>query len=138
MARTTSTLVQGLLKTDYDGSSDLTPYIDTASSVMDDVVVCAARKGKTLSNAKLEIVERWLSAHFYCVMDGKYTSKSTSGASGSFQGSSKEGFESTTYGQQATRLDPSGCLANIQDTQVATGLWLGKPPSQQIPYSQRN
>jgi hypothetical protein len=139
MARTNSAAVQALLVSDYDtvNTPSLTPYIDTAASVIDDVVDCAARKGITMSDAKLELLERWMAAHFYCVMDKPYSSKSTSGASGSFHGQTAQGFSATLYGQQAMRIDTSGCLYAIDETRVAGGFWMGKRPTEQTNYRDR-
>jgi len=118
---------------------DLDPFIETASSIVDDVVECATAKGKTLTAAKLELIERWLAAHFYAVSDKPYTSRSTVDASGSFAGQTAMYFESTLYGQHAMRLDPSGCLDAIggKERKRAGGSWLGKNPSSQIDYEDR-
>ena len=141
--RTTSDLVKGLLLDDFgnklDGvSPDLTPYIATASTIVDRVMTCAINKGLALSNGELELIERWLSAHFYQQADPGYQSRNTLSASGQFTGKTEMGFESTRYGQQALLLDYSNCLRNIQKQQRAGMVWLGKPPSQQIPYVARN
>lgn len=143
MARTTSALVQGVLQGDYGplpngNNPDLTPYIDTASSVVDDVVACAARKGKTLSDAKLELIERWLAAHHYAVMDKPFQSSSTAGASASYNGQTAMGYNATLYGQSAINLDSSGCLRNIDSNQKASMKWLGKPVSEQTLYENRD
>lgn len=138
MARTTSASVQAVLKDDYDGATDLTPYIATASAIVDRVKTCATRKGKDLSDVELELVERWLAAHLYCQSDKPYTNRSTEGASGAFAGQTSMGFDSTLYGQTACRVDFSGCLLNIDKRQMARSLWLGKTATEQLTYDQRN
>lgn len=144
MARTTADAVKALMAPggDYDLilEPDLTPFIDTASSVVDDVAECAANKGKTLSATKLELIERWLAAHFYQQSDQGYTQRSTLRASGSFQGKTEMYLESTKYGQTASNLDPSRCLDVIANgtRKVAGGFWLGKPKSEQINYEDRD
>jgi hypothetical protein len=140
MSRTSKDAVLAVLGDNYDveRALDLQPFMDTASSVVDRVVTCATTKGITLSTTEQEITERWLAAHFYAVNDPLYTSRSTGGASGSFQtGTPDKGFSSTEYGRQSLALDYSGCLENISKKQRAKVFWLGKNPSQQIPYSQR-
>ena len=77
--RTTPAAVEGVLKQDYDPADDLLPFIETASSLVDDAFACSQRKKQPLSGAKQELMERWLSAHFYCVSEGKYTSRSEGG-----------------------------------------------------------
>lgn len=139
--RTTSVLVKGILGDNYDTlvNPDLTPAITAANMVMNRVATMASTKGMALSTTELELIERWLSAHFYCVNDPLYTSRSTQGASGSFQvGQAIEGFGSTEYGRQAMAMDYSGCLKVMSTKQRAVMTWLGKPPSAQIRYNQRN
>lgn len=123
-------LVQAVLGVNYganpDGTyPDLQQYIDAAHVTVLRVETCARNKGKPLTPEELELVERWLSAHCYCVMDPLYTSRSTAGRSGSFQRKQGEGFESTDYGMQAVRLDYSGCLSGIGRRAVASGRAVG-------------
>jgi hypothetical protein len=139
MPRTSEAAVKKILLIDYDSdaATDLSPFIDTASAVVDRVEACAIAKGKALSATELELIERWLSAHFYGQSDQPYTSRSTAGASGQFQGRTDMGFDSTKYGQSAIRIDYSGCLLNIDKRQRARVIWLGKNPSSQIDYEDR-
>lgn len=141
MARTTAALVKGVLLRDYDTANnpDLTPFIDTASSVIDKVVTCAANRGVSLSAADLELMERWLAAHCYAMSDKPYAEKTTMKAKGVFDGRTGMYLEGTRYGQTATSLDSSGCLAAIASGRKrVTGTWLGYPPSQQTDYQDRN
>ncbi len=146
MARTNSSKVEGVLLADYGplpsgAEPSLTGFIEAASAFIDDVVVCVAEKELTpLSSARLELLERWVAAHLYCQSDKAFMSKSTGGASASYQGQTGMYFESTLYGQTAMRLDPSGCLqaAGGKEIQVASGFWLGRPPSAQTDYRDRN
>jgi len=143
MSRTNDAAVLALLAPNRDYNTadapSLQPFIDTASSMVDDLVDCAAERGITLPSVKLELIERWLAAHFYKVSDRPYASKNTEGAGGAFDGKTGMYLESTIYGQTAMRLDPSGCLDAIGGSQrkVADILWLGKPPSAQIPWYDR-
>lgn len=138
--RTTALAVQKVLMEDYatNEAPDLTPFMEAASSLVDDVISCAANKGKSLSASKLELLERWLSAHFYQQSDKGYSSKSTAGASASFQGQTAMRLESTQYGQMAMVLDSSGCLFNINSNAVVQGFWLGKTSGEQLDYDDRN
>ncbi len=123
---------------DYDGTRDLTPFIDAASAIVDRVVTCATAKGITLSASVLELIERWLAAHAYCLSDQTFASKSTAGASASFHGQTGMHLESTRYGQMAAALDYSGCLNSIGNRRSAGGFWLGLPPSGQTDYADRD
>ena len=137
--RTTLANVQAVLADNWDDSTSVQPYIDSATVVVDRVVTCATKRGKTLTATEEELVERWLAAHFYCVMDPLYTTRSTAGASGGFQRKpATDDFGSTDYGMQATRIDPSGCLNAIGKRAVASMTWLGKPPSAQTAYEDRD
>lgn len=141
--RTNAAAVIGVLQDDYGPAEDgslpsLTPYMASASVIVDRVVTCAANKGITLDANEQEIIERWLSAWAYGESDKPYTQRTTEGASGSFAGQTGEGFCSNLYGQTACRLDWSGCLFNLDKQQRAGAAWLGKPPSQQIPYCERD
>lgn len=134
MSRTIPIAVQAILggtanASNWDGITDLTPYIDSASAVVDRVVATAlSNKSITLSAVEQELIERWLAAHFYTVMDPLYMSKSTRGASGSFQRKTGEGFECTDYGRTACQMDYSGSLRAIGLRQFASGAWAGGPP----------
>lgn len=142
MARTTASQVQGVLQDDFglrdDGTTpDVTPYIDSANVVVTRVNTCAGDKGITLSDAELELIERWLAAHLYAVSDKPLASKSSGGASGSFHGQTGMKLEATLYGQHAMLVDYSGCLAAIGKRQNARCFWLGKNPGSQIDYEDR-
>ena len=138
--RTTPLLVKGILLGNYDlkNAPDLQPFIDAASAIVDRVQACALAKGTPLSDVELELIERWLSAHDYQMNDPGYVSRNTMSAGGSFDGGTGDGLEGTRYGRTAIRLDYSNCLRNVDKAQVARASWLGKPPSAQIPYNQRN
>ncbi len=154
--RTNADLVRGLLESEYgphpdptdiDGPlvyPDLTPRIATASAMVDalvniDLTTVSFRPHIYTDTVTLELIERWLAAHYYSVFDQAFTSTSKGGGSGSFQNSAKgEGFGFTKYGQQAMALDYSGILKAIEKGAFAGAVWIGKPVSEQIPYDQRN
>ena len=154
--RTTSALVQGVLMDDFgtrrDGSTpDLTPYILSASLIVDRVVVCGARKvtaGTLATNitddgttgCEAEVLERWLAGHCYVQSDQTLASKGVSGSSRSHHGQTGMRLENSKYGQMALLLDPTGCLENMNSVPRARAgfTWLGKPPSEQIAYSDRD
>lgn len=138
--RTTAPLVQGILDAggDYNGTSDLTPYCDTATVIVDRVATCATSKGITLTSTELELIERWLAAHCYVQSDQTYAEKTTQRAKGVMHGQTGMYLENSKYGQQAMLIDYSGCLYNVCKQQRPAAFWLGKPPSSQIPYFQRD
>ena len=150
MARTTSAAVIAVLQRDYDAAPEvgsppsLTPYIDTASAIVDDIVAYGARYGVTLADERLELIERWLSAHHYQQSDKGYASKSASGASASFQGQTGKGLSSTKYGQSAIGLDTTGYLSSLVsalEKSVAARadmFWGGTKKSSRTTYTERN
>ena len=127
--RTSSNAVQGVLADNYDGCTNLTPFIATANAVMRRVVICSSARGFTLTVTEQEMMERWLAAYYYTIADPLYKSRSTNGASGSF-------FD-RSYLEAAYAIDPSGCLKGIIEGKRASMVWLGKNPSEQIDYSIR-
>lgn len=133
MPRTTATLVATVLGDNYvDGfSPDLQAFIDTATLIVTRVLTCAAAKGYTITTDEAEMIERYLAAHYFGHADQFITSKSTNGASGSFQGQTGMGIESSLYGQTAIQLDPSGCLNALTKRQTASATWLGRPSNAQ-------
>jgi len=129
MARTTSAEVAKII--DTDATLDLRPFIDTANALVDWLnTTCDSLNA--LSASDLELIERWLSAHFYAHRDQLYTEKSTGKSSGRFQGQTAMALSSTQYGQTAMALDITGCLARRSADANEGGRrrvgvqWLGK------------
>lgn len=121
--RTTVELVGGICEVDED--IDLTPFIESASAMVDD---CCLDSGYT--DVKLELIERWLSACFYCMRELRVGSESI-GISTSYQSSIGLGLDHNQYGQMAKRLDSAGGLAAL-DEKIKRGttgrpgvFWLG-------------
>lgn len=141
MARTTEALVAAILGSDWDGSRDLDQFIAAATVLVDRVNTCATNKGVTLTSTELELIERWLAAHFLTTTSSPfrpYKSKKTADAAASYQGETGKGLESSFYGQTAMNLDPSGCLESITSRKRALLEWVGKRPSDQIAYEDRD
>lgn len=142
MARTTVDAVKALMLPgkDYDvaNAPSVQPYIDTAYAIVNRVVECSTARGIILTSEELELIERWLSAHYYCMSDSPYSARSTQGASGTFQGQTGMGVEATKYGQVAEGIDYSGCLSALLRGQFLRLAWLGKAPSAQIHVKDRD
>lgn len=136
--RTNVVAVAGVLGNNWDGTTGLQPFIDAATTIVDDVSNNDAITDKVMTTTKLELVERWLAAHFYHCADPTYQSKSTGKASGQFQGQSEMNFAGSRYGQMAIRLDTSRYLAALDQKGIVGGFWGGLPPSQQTDYVDRD
>lgn len=131
--RTTVQKVKDVLSKDYDKSrnASLQPYIDAATLVADRVNTCASKKGITLTSGELENIETWIAADFYTISDPKYLSKRTADSAAS--------YANRSYLQAAYAIDYSGCLRGIiEGEKRARAKWLGRPPSEQTDYVDRD
>lgn len=123
MPRTTSDAVAEIVETDSDIS--LTPFIETANAIVTDI--CAPLG---YDDTRLELIERWLSAHFYRIRDAAIASEAAGSVSETVQYKVALDLRSTMYGQQAITLDTKGGLS-IYTKQLTDGLtkpkaiWLG-------------
>lgn len=122
--------MKGILVEHYDlsGNPLLSPFIQAASSLTD--YVEEKDTDSILSASALEIIERWLAAHFYAHADQLHSQKQTGRASATFQGKTDMCLDSTQYGQTAKILDVTGTLASLDKQakdgkKVAGGAWLG-------------
>lgn len=121
MARTTAIKVQEILGSNWDGKSRMDPYMEVATDVVTQVDDAATEKDIILSSTRLELIERWLAAHYYTMMDPLYKSKGTDKASGTFM--------ERSYKEVAIQLDTSASLSAIMSPEgpkVAEGIWLGE------------
>jgi len=138
MSRTTEKSVKSILGSHYNGTTGLQPFIDTAEVLVTRIVT--ADVSGLMTETALERVECYLAAHFYAHADQITQSRSTGKASGQFQGRTDLGFDSTLYGQTAKRLDATGLLVKLDQTQrpKASCTWLGKVPIDQLDTDERS
>ena len=144
--RTTSAAVIDLLVSgkQYDSvaTPSLDPFIATATALTD--LVEAADADDELNATVLERIEAYLAAHFYAHADQLYQERNTGKAGAVFQGKTGMVLLSTQYGQTACLLDVTGYLARKNKEAEGAGRrkasmsWLGKPPSEQIDYVDRD
>lgn len=140
MARTTSSDVQALLGADYDTAAarSLTAFITTANLVTTRVNACATAKGLTLSAEELEVLERWLAAHYYHLSEGGSVQREKLGKAEAEYARKGDRLLATVYGQAALDADWSGCLAALSSGKRVGFGWLGKRPSEQVDYEDRD
>lgn len=121
--RTTSELVRALLG--VGDSEDVSAYIDTATKLVDKVETCA---GATLDDQHLELIERWLAAHFGSVTSANRVKRKKIGDAELeyLDTKGQMGISSTFFGQQALAIDTSGCLTRLAVGE-ATSVWVGDP-----------
>src|SRR6516164_4171028 len=143
--RTTPDLVRGIL--DADPSFDLTPFIAIANQLTTDAcepfITGTDSQGNKVAidssytdgfvGSKMELIERWLAAHFYTIYDNQLASGRAGSVGASFQYKTGFGLKNSMYGQQAILLDTGGALAgldNIDQTRRKRrigGFWTAKP-----------
>jgi hypothetical protein len=84
----------------------LSPFIEAANQLVTD---CC--DGAGYASAKLELIERWLAAHFYAIRDPRVADERAGAVSASYMHRVGLHLAQTTYGQQAMLLDTAGGLA---------------------------
>lgn len=108
MARTTATEVKQIITTSLS-DADVNNYIDIATAMVDDL-----DSDTTLTNARLILIEQWLTAHLIAITKERQTVDEKLGeAAVKYTGKFGENLQSTTYGQTAAMLDTSGTLAQL-------------------------
>lgn len=140
--RTSTEKVKEILGKNYDtsdsGNRPLAQFMQAANLLTTRVAAAASAKGLPLSATELESIESWLTAHYYNCSDPAFKSRAVMGVSATYQGQTGIGLESSLYGQAALEIDYSGSLRNINKQQRAGMNWLGKAPSEQIDYTDRD
>ena len=123
--RTTDAAVKDIIE--VDSAIATTPFIEVASSIVDD---CCTSSSYT--TAKLELIERWLAAHFYAIRDQRVASEKAGPVGQNFQYKLGLNLANTMYGQQAMLIDFKGNLAALSKQMEKGKLskigatWLGK------------
>lgn len=84
-------------------------FINTAHVLVESTLLNAS-----LGSDLLTEIELWLSAHFASIRDQRPAEESIGQEYRvKYQGTTGQGFQATTYGQQALALDYTGTLANL-------------------------
>lgn len=139
MPRTTATLVKKIIT--VDPGDDLSEPISIANNLTTAVPAAVLKPDGTpyLDATTLEMVERYLAAHFYSVLKPRSQSEGVGTVQQTIESSVKVGLRVTRHGQQAILLDITGALAALDNTQETiktflpgsklkpTVLWAGTP-----------
>lgn len=108
MARTTVTLVKDIITTELTDPI-IESYVDGAN-----VFVTTQLDGKSLTDATLAEIERWIAAHMIAVSKEQQIKEAgAGGAEVKYTGYWSYGLLATNYGQMAISLDSSGTLSSI-------------------------
>lgn len=131
---------------DYDTDLPLVsmaPFIRAASTLVDKVE--SNDSSSLLTSADLKEIETWLAAHFYAHKDLQFKRSEAGEGKAQYQvGMDEKGpLNSNIWGKTAMLLDVTGYLADqnqqaIRGKQTVTLSWLGKPPSTQTDYVDRD
>jgi len=121
--RTTSVLVGGIIE--VDPSIDLTPFITIANALVTEVC-----DDSSYTEERLELIERWLAAHFYTNRDPRSVSERAGSVAVTYQSAVTFNLATSHYGQTAMLLDTSGGLALLNKAsakRTVSVTWLGTP-----------
>lgn len=108
MPRTTAAAVEGIIETDITVPS-LDPFIEASNALVTEL----CEPVTTYDAVRLELIERWLAAHFYAIRDMRRLSETVGPVSEWYQYKLSLGLGCTMYGQQAMLLDTAGGLARL-------------------------
>jgi hypothetical protein len=122
--RTTAEAVGGIIK--VVGTVSMTPFIEAANALVTEH--CSE---DDYDATRLELIERWLAAHFYAIYEPRRLSERAGPVSKQIESRVDLGFDVTRYGQMAMRFDTEGGLAALNE-QIKSGgsltvgvTWLG-------------
>lgn len=109
MARTDSAAVTALL-VDVESGVSLTQFITVAN-----LIVTKHCTDADFTTNELEVIERYVAAHLYTVSLPRTTQEKAGSVSISYQHAEDLGFNGSSYGQMAMRLDWSGALVALDN-----------------------
>ena len=119
-----------------ESTIDVQAFIDIAVALTDKV--SSNDSLSVLTSDLLKQIEANLAAHYYSLRDPAYLAKKTGDANATFYGQTGMGLDFTPWGQTAKELDITGFLASLGKGQAIGMKWLGKPPSTQTDYRDRD
>jgi hypothetical protein len=115
MPRTTASAIRQIMEVD-SSITNLTPFILSANLL---VTECCSEAGYT--DERLELIERFLAAHFVTGRDKPVTSETAGPVSVSYALKVGYGLKGSFFGQQAALLDTAGGLARADAVAQAGG-----------------
>ena len=119
MPRTTEELVG--LCIELDDTVDAEFAIEAANALVTEICAPVALTNPAYDDVRLELIERWLAAHFYAVRESRLRQENISRLQDQYQSRVDIGFDVTHYGQQAMRLDTAGGLADLNNRTKTAG-----------------
>lgn len=110
---------------------DLTPFIIAANSLTTNVCGNSGYEDDGIGSL-MEMIERWLAAHFYTILDNQLSAAKAGTVAVRYQHHVQFFLMNSMYGQQAMVLDWKGNLAAMMNTAAVKKrirvdiIWLGK------------
>lgn len=127
--RTTEEAVKELLD-GYRSGKSFDPFIAPASGLVDGVEALSNTldSDEQLDEERLELIERWLAAHFYCMFDPRAEREKAGSVEAKYETKIDLRLNLSKYGQMAMLLDTTGYLDSLNDGKKKRVLgveWLG-------------
>jgi hypothetical protein len=107
-------VTDGDVKTILDTTIDTTPFIQTATVLIDQYLVPAG-----LQEPLLTQIELWWSAHLACARDPRLLAARADSVDAKLQRSTGTGLDGTEYGAVVKALDPTGILNELENREAA-------------------
>lgn len=117
MARTTRAQVEGIIEVDatiIPNDDAMAPFIAVANELVTEACVTNG-PSTAYTNDRLELIERWLTAHLYTHRDPRAVTEKAGSVGAGYQSKVGLGFDTSHYGQTAMRLDTNGGLAKLNE-----------------------
>jgi len=133
MPRTTLDEVCMVIEIDFDLITEeaaFDAFIVPANELVTEFCTGTNGPATAYTDERLELIERWLAAHFYTNLDPRAVSEKADSVSARYQSKVDLGFDTSHYGQTAMRLDTNGGLTGL-NTRTKNGAtkvgvaWLG-------------
>jgi len=118
--------VQAILKDAFQTGDSLSPFIIVANRIVTKICI-----SDSYESFDLELIERYLSAHFYACSERQHSSERADVVQRSFTGTMEKGLDFTQFGQMAKRLAWEGELTALDSGSSARSVgmdWLGSTP----------
>ena len=130
MARTSANLIKKIITPAVDTETFAGP-IAVANAMVNNYIVNNS-KCASVDDTTLELIERYLAAHYYALDNPSIVSESADGTSETYErGQTGMGLDSTRFGQTALELDTCGGLLAAKKRRRAAIHWLGTKESEQ-------
>lgn len=134
MSRTTETAVGLIIELDEDIPID--SFIEAASALIEEICTPLG-----YDDPRLELIERWLSAHLYATRDPRPVSEAAGSVSTTYQSKIDLYLSNSHYGQTAKLLDTKGGLAALEE-KIKNGVvgiplvfWLGSTDEERAEWA---